>query len=249
MPVGERVVRDMIRQPMRPLAIIFDMDGLMIDSEKYYREVQTEMGRKRGIALSPEVFGHMMGRTPIESLRVLKEDLGIDDTAEDLLAERTALMRDRMRHDVALMPGFTACLSAFDGKIRLGVATGSQREFFTIIIERFGLGRYFAATVTADEIVHGKPAPEIYLIAAQKLGVPTERCVVLEDAENGCVAAKRAGCYCIAVPSVWTGTQDFSMADYVAKDLFDAKAHIEQMMGLTDRAPRPQQHGTNGGSS
>lgn len=230
---------------MRPLAVIFDMDGLMIDSERHYREVQIEMGRKRGIALSPEVFGHMMGRTPIESLRVLKEELHLDDNAEDLLAERTALMRERMRHDVALMPGLKECLDAFHNRIPMAVATGSQREFFAIILGRFDLATYFTTTVTADEIIRGKPDPETYNITARKLGVPPERCVVLEDAENGCVAAKRAGCYCIAVPSAWTGTQDFSMADYIAKDLFDAKAHIERLLEPADHSPQAPQERTH----
>jgi len=225
---------------MRPLAIIFDMDGLMIDSERHYREVQIEMGRKRGVKLSPEIFGHMMGRTPIESLRVLKEELHLDDSAEDLLAERTALMREHMRHDVALMPGLRECLDAFHGRIPMAVATGSQREFLMIIAERFDLARYFATTVTADDVERGKPGPEVYDTTARRLGVPQDRCVVLEDAENGCIAAKRAGCYCIAVPSPWTGTQDFSVADYVAEDLLDAKTHIERMMNPSGSPPQPR---------
>jgi HAD superfamily hydrolase (TIGR01509 family) len=210
-------------------AIILDMDGLMVDSERHYQEVEQEMAAKRNAPVPPETIWRMMGRTPIDSLRVFREELRLTDSAEALLEERNLMMRGRLQHDVALMPGLLDILDAFRGKILLGVATGSQREFLEIVIRRFRLTKYFKLLQSSDEIQNGKPDPETYFEAARKLGVAPNECVVLEDAHNGIIAAKRAGCYAIAVPSAWTRGQDFSQADYVAKDLRDAKEHIEKI--------------------
>jgi HAD superfamily hydrolase (TIGR01509 family) len=115
--------------------------------------------------------------------------------------------------------------------LKLAVATGAQREFLDIALDTLRIRGYFAVLQTADGLERGKPDPEIYLIACRRLGLPPGECVVLEDARNGVLAGKAAGCPVIAVPSDYTRGQDFSEADWVEPDLFAAARRIEKLLG------------------
>jgi HAD superfamily hydrolase (TIGR01509 family) len=213
-----------------PAALIFDMDGLMIDSERLYFAAEREMAAHYGKEIRDEQLWPLMGRKPIESLRLLREILAIETSPEDLFAWRNRLMLEKMRHDLGAMPGLYEILDAFHGRLKLAVATGAQREFLDIALDRLDIRRYFTVLQTADSLERGKPDPEIYRIACQKLGLPPERCVVLEDARNGVLAGRAAGCRVIAVPNDYTRGQDFAEADWVEPDLFAAAKRIEGLL-------------------
>ena len=218
------------RKPSRPAALIFDMDGLMIDSERLYFAAEREMAARYGKKLRDEQMWPLMGRKPIESLRLLRGILGIDTPAEELLEWRNRLMLEKMRRELGAMPGLAEILEAFHGRLKLAVATGAQREFLDIALDTLRIRPYFAVLQTADGLERGKPDPEIFILACRGLGLPPAECVVLEDARNGVLAGKAAGCPVIAVPSDYTRGQDFSEADWVEPDLFAAARRIAGLL-------------------
>ncbi len=216
--------------PLRLSALIFDMDGLMIDSERLYFAAEREMAACYGKEIRDEQLWPLMGRKPIESLRLLRGILDIETPAEELLDWRNRLMLEKMGSDLGAMPGLIEILDAFHGRLKLAVGTGAQKEFLDIALDTLRIRRYFDVLQTADAVERGKPDPEIYLLTCRRLGLPPRECVVLEDARNGVLAGKGAGCPVIAVPSDYTRGQDFSAADWVEPDLFAAAQRIESLL-------------------
>lgn len=207
-------------------AVIFDMDGLMIDSETVYWEVGRRIARSFGKEVTDKTLGNMMGRKPIESMMVYVADLGLSAPPQELLEMRDSEVFETLKRGVKPMPGLFAALDAFRGKYRLAIATSASRRFLDMIIGQLGITSRFEALQTSDDVTEGKPAPEIYLKAMAKLGVAGEACAVLEDSTNGALSGKRAAAYTIAVPTEHTHWQDFSFVDYRAKNLDDASAHL-----------------------
>jgi HAD superfamily hydrolase (TIGR01509 family) len=213
-------------------AIIFDMDGLMIDSERLYFDVERALAANYGKEVRDETLLKMMGRNPLEAMSIYGKDLGLDISGEELLAIRNDMFVERLRNEVSAMKGLYEMLNRFRGKLNMAIATGSPYKFLRIVLDKLKIEEYFDVLQSSDEISEGKPSPEIYLKAAQKLKVLPSECVVLEDSCNGALSGKRAGCYTIAVPSVYTYKQDFSFVRYIARDLYDAAGHIENLMSL-----------------
>jgi len=211
-------------------ALIFDMDGLMIDSERLYWQVEMELARSYRKEVKQETLWKMMGRRPIEGLRIFVEDLELPISAEEALALRDARMREKYRDESEAMPGLFHILDTFYGKLDLAVCTGAQREFMEIVVDRLKIRDKFEVLQASDEIQKGKPEPEIYLTTCEKLGCESQECIVLEDSSNGALAGKRAGCYTIGVPSEYSRGQDFGFVDFVASDLFAAEKHITGLL-------------------
>lgn len=207
-------------------AIIFDMDGLMIDTERLYFESEREMARSFGKEVKDETLWKMMGRKPVECMQIYSEDLGLDIPAQKLVEIRDELFREKLMNDLVPMKGLFEMLEEFKGKIVMSIATGSPVKLLDLILDRLNIKNYFDVLQASDDIVNGKPDPEIYLKTIEKLGVSPEECIVLEDSGNGARAGKNAGCYTIAIPSEYTNKQDFSFVDYIAADLNDARMHI-----------------------
>jgi len=207
-------------------ALIFDMDGLMIDSERLYWEVEKDLAGSYRKEVKEGTLWKMMGRRPIEGLRIFIEDLDLPISAEEALAFRDIRMREKYRDESEPMPGLFHMLDTFDRRLKLAVCTGAQSEFLEIVVRRLNIREKFAVLQASDEITKGKPDPEIYLTTCAKLGIDPGRCIVLEDSSNGALAGKRAGCYTVGVPSDYSRGQDFSFVDFVASDLFAAEKHI-----------------------
>lgn len=211
-------------------ALIFDMDGLMIDSERLYFEAEREIAGKFHKEVKEETLWKMMGRKPLEGLTIFVRDLSLPIDPIEAVRIRHDLMRQKMLNDLEAMPGFFHIIDAFSGKLRLAVSTGAPKEFLDIAVDKLAIRHKFEVLQASDEIINGKPHPEIFLKTCQKLGLEPEACLVLEDSENGVKAGKGAGCYVIAVPSEYTAKQDFRSADFVAADLFEAEKHIRKLM-------------------
>jgi HAD superfamily hydrolase (TIGR01509 family) len=211
-------------------AIIFDMDGLMVDTERLYFAAERELARARGREVDETTLVRMMGRGPLEAMEVFAADLGLAEPPRELLAAREELMRRALREDLRPMPGLREVIAAWHGRLLLAIATGAPREFLDIVVDGLGVRDRFARFVTSsDGVASGKPDPEIFLKACAGLGLPPGECFVLEDSANGVLAARRAGCLAIAVPSPLSAGQDFSAAHHVAADLFEASAIIARL--------------------
>ena len=209
-------------------ALIFDMDGLMIDSERLYFDAQREIGRRFNRRVEDKLLWKLMGRKPLESLKLFVHELNLPLSPEEAKDLRDELMRERMMRDLKPMPGLYHILDSYYGKLLLAVSTGAEQEFLDIALDKLGIRDKFYVLQSSDEIKRGKPDPEIFLVTCTKLGVDPGESIVLEDSENGVKAGKNAGSYVIAVPSDYTRTHDFSPADFIARDLFKAAQHIQE---------------------
>jgi HAD superfamily hydrolase (TIGR01509 family) len=202
-------------------AAIFDMDGLMVDTEPLYFEAESELARRLGKTFTREVMHHMMGHKATRSIQIMMEILGIEGSIQEILALRDTLYESLLVRGVNPMRGLLDLLDWLETHgYRKAVATSSRRRFKDIIFDHLDLHGRFEVVVTGGEVSEGKPSPEIYQRAVSDLGLLAEQCVVLEDSGVGLTAAKRAGCFCIVVPNEFTENQDFSTADLVVPHLF-----------------------------
>ena len=221
-------------------ALIFDLDGLLIDSETIYRKISYKMAADLGKQLHDGIWVKQMGRSPLESLGIFRKELGITThTARELVDLRNVLLTASYRKELQIMAGAMEIIHAFHGKMRMAIATGSPRKLMELAIEKLGLTGYFEYMLPSDEIVSGKPDPEIYLRTVHALGLQPDECIVLEDSSNGALSGHLAGCYVIAVPSDYTRNQDFSFADHVAGDLFEARLWVENIITSSSGKARP----------
>jgi HAD superfamily hydrolase (TIGR01509 family) len=214
-------------------AIIFDMDGLIIDSERLYFQAERMIAARFNKVVQDTTLGKMMGRTPIEGMDIFVKDLGLPVNPQDVLIMRTDLMRNLLNKDLVIMPGFFHILGTFQNRLDFAVCTGAQREFLDLVVNRLCIRDRFRVFQTSEGIDIGKPDPEIFLETCRKLGTPPQKkCIVLEDSSNGALAGRRAGCIVIAVPSEYTKGQDFSFIDLVAADLYEAAKIIGNLTSL-----------------
>ena len=209
-------------------ALIFDMDGLMVDTERLYIASEYTLAARYGKRPGDDTIARMMGRRPIEAISIFVEELGIPADPAAVLAERDLLMEEAMRNDLAPMPGLFSLLETFAGRLLMAIATGAPQAFLDIMLDTLDIRGRFSILQSSDNIRNGKPHPEMYLRTAERLELPPPACLVLEDSENGIIAAKEADCTAVAVPNEHTRTQNFSRADHVAASLDAVIPWIEQ---------------------
>jgi HAD superfamily hydrolase (TIGR01509 family) len=215
----------------RPRAVVFDLDGLMFNTEELYQEVGTELLRRRGYEFTPELLDQMMGRPSGVALQIMIDTHTLKATVEELLAETDEIFPGILRDKLAPMPGLLDLMAALEAHhIPKGIATSSRRTFVEHVLGVFRLEPRFAPILTSEDITQGKPHPEIYLLAAQRLGIAPADMLVLEDSQNGCRAAVAAGAITVAVPGDHSRRHDFTGAALVADTLADER--IYQLLGL-----------------
>lgn len=217
-------------------AVVFDLDGLMFNTELLYPQVGRELCRRRGKRFTDELLHQMMGRPGNVSLQIMIDYHQLHgDTVDTLTSESIDIFLPLLDSHLAPMPGCLELLDSLEAaEIPKGVATSSSPRFVTDILSRFDLGSRFEFILSAEDVVHGKPDPEIYRTAAARLNRDPQEMMVLEDSENGCRAAVRSGAFTVAVPGDHSSKHDFSGAAFEAASLLDAR--IYQALQLTPPA-------------
>jgi HAD superfamily hydrolase (TIGR01509 family) len=183
-------------------AVVFDMDGVLVDTEHLWDEVREALTEEWGGRYTPEAQEAMMGMSSLEWSRYLHETVGLRESPEVINEEVVRRMLARYETDLPVVPGAVEAVRRLDAAgLRLGVASSSNRELIDAVLRRLGLTDLFAVTVSSEEVPRGKPAPDVYLEAARRLGVRPAQCVAVEDSASGIRAAHAAGMRVVAYPN------------------------------------------------
>ncbi|WP_328498025.1 HAD family phosphatase [Streptomyces sp. NBC_00414] len=195
-------------------SVIFDLDGTLVDSEPNYFEAGRQTLAGQGITdFTWADHERYVGISTQETIALWKERYGLDASADELLADKNRRYLELARASTRVYPQMRRFVELLAGAgVPMAVASGSSRSAIEAILAGTGLGERLRVVVSAEEVARGKPAPDVFLEAARRLGAAPGRCVVLEDAVPGVVAARAAGMRCIAVPYVLAQADDPAFA-------------------------------------
>ena len=206
-------------------AVIFDLDGVLIDSEALQHKAYSAVLERYGVAVDKQTYArHWVAEGRGPEFAVERFHLALSPA--DLRRAKSEVYFDILRRDVTLMPGVRPALIRLQPRFHLAVATNSARRDVDFVLQRFELTSFFSAVVTREDYATAKPAPDAFLAAAQRLQVAPSSCVVVEDAERGVLAAHRAGAKVVAVPNDFTHDNDFSLAARVLPNLDELTAEL-----------------------
>jgi HAD superfamily hydrolase (TIGR01509 family) len=182
-------------------AVVFDLDGVLVDSEHVWDEVREALARERGGRWHERAQADMMGMSSTEWSRYMHDVIGLAESPEEIDAEVVRRMQERYAAELPLIEGAVDAVRRVAGSFRLAVASSSNRPLIDLVLERAGLASFFEATVSSEEVERGKPAPDVFLEAARRLGIAPERSAAVEDSANGIRAARAAGMRVVAIPN------------------------------------------------
>ncbi len=202
-------------------AIVFDLDGVLVDSEHVWDEVREELARERGGRWHERAQADMMGMSSTEWARYMHDVIGLAEPPEEINAEVVRRMQERYAAELPLIDGAIGAVRRLAETFRLGLASSSNRPLIDAVLASTGLGELFEVTVSSEEVPRGKPAPDVYLEATRRLGIPPERAAAVEDSANGIRSAHAAGLRVIAIPNRrYPPPEDaVALADVVAASL------------------------------
>lgn len=209
-------------------AVVFDLDGLLLDTEQVWDDVREGLVRERGGRWHDRAQADMMGMSSTEWSRYLHDELGLAEPPEELNRIVVERMEERYRQQLPLVDGAAEAVRRLAGRWPLGLASSSNRPLIDLALDLMGVAGLFRATVSSEEVDRGKPAPDVYLEAARRLGVKPEAAVAVEDSASGIRSAKAAGMGVVAIPNA-----HFPPADDVL-ELADVR--LESLAALTPDA-------------
>jgi HAD superfamily hydrolase (TIGR01509 family) len=202
-------------------AVIFDMDGVIVDTEQVWDEVREQLVADWDGRSVPGAQQAMMGMSSSEWSRYMHEELGLSPSPAEINTEVVRRMLDRYRLELPVIDGAIAAVRRLAEAFPLAVASSSNRPLIDAVLETAGIADCFATTVSSEEVAHGKPSPDVYLEAARRLGVPPERCAAIEDSGNGIRAAHAAAMRVLAFPNAHypPAAEALALADIVLASL------------------------------
>ena len=209
-------------------AIIFDMDGVIVDSLPMHLKIWEKIFTRRGLEFNLKIYERYNGLSTVETAENMKKDFDMDDDPEDIVKEKIRLEKE-VRESIALFDNAVETLECAKKKgYKLALGTSAMSHMLDYILEKFDIGKYFDAIVSAREVEHTKPSPEIFILAAERLGVEPKECAVVEDAINGVLAAKKAGMCTIAMTTTSKETTlKKEHPDFTVSSLKELKEMIE----------------------
>jgi HAD superfamily hydrolase (TIGR01509 family) len=201
-------------------AVAFDLDGVLVDSEHVWDEARKELSAERGGRWHDQASRDMMGMSSLEWSRYMHDVIGLEDPPEEISAEVVRRLEEIYRRELPLIDGAVEAVERLAARWPLGLASSSNRELIDLVLELSGLAQNFRVTVSSEEVARGKPAPDVYLEAARRLGVAPEGCAAIEDSENGIRSAKAAGMRVLAIPNPQFPPAEDALA--LADDVLDS---------------------------
>jgi len=216
-------------QPLR--AVIFDLDGILADSEPWWNEIDSKLLAEYGVIYRGEYHREVLGVSYRLAVEFYKKAFGLSASVEELMRRRGEIATEFFANRVGLFPSTKRTLERLrDMKVRLAIATSSVSASARPFLDRHGLTPFFDVIVTGDEIERGKPDPDIYLRAAKKLGIGADACLVIEDALSGLAAGKAAGMRVAAIPDRrFVDARDYEKeADYALGNLSEIPALVRR---------------------
>ena len=182
-------------------AVVFDLDGLLLDTEQVWDEVREALVRERGGRWHERAQADMMGMSSPEWSRYMHDELGVPESPDELNRLVVERMQNRYREAPPVVDGAVDAVERIAARWPLGLASSSNRPLIDLALELMGVDDLFQATVSSEEVARGKPAPDVYLEAARRLGVKPEDTVAIEDSGNGIRSADAAGMRVITIPN------------------------------------------------
>jgi HAD superfamily hydrolase (TIGR01509 family) len=207
-------------------AVVFDMDGVLVDTEQDWDAARRQVAEAGGGRWRPEATADMMGMSAPEWSRYMHDELGVEAEPEEINRRVVAKVLERVRRGPPLLPGATATVESMAARWPLGLASSANRPVIDAVLDVSGLARFFAATVSSEEVARGKPAPDVYLAAAEAIGVEPEAAVAVEDSSSGIRSAAAAGMTVVAVPNAHypPDAEALASADFVIGALDELEA-------------------------
>lgn len=182
-------------------AVIFDLDGVILDTEELWNEVRESLARERGGRWSEQAQADMMGMSSVEWSGYMHDVVGLSEPPEEISREVVRGMLERYSQRLPIIDGAVDAVQRMAARSPLGLASSSNRELIDRALEVSGLAPYFRVTVSSEEVERGKPAPDVYLEAARRLEVEPVRAAAIEDSASGIRSAHAAGMYVVAIPN------------------------------------------------
>ncbi len=201
-------------------AVIFDMDGVMINSEPLWEKTERILLAKRNIDYSPEYRDMIVGLNQKDSGKLLKDTFSLEESVDEIISERVDILTAIYEKELELVSALSPLLEALrQSRYMLAVASSSPLRVINFVLDMFSLHGYFDAVVSGECTENGKPHPDIYLHTAEKLGVRPSECVAIEDSINGVRSAMDAGMYCIAIPDKRLSRDAFDRAHLILETM------------------------------
>jgi HAD superfamily hydrolase (TIGR01509 family) len=208
-------------------AVIFDFDGLMIESERIALRVWQELAVSHGREMTDEINKLLIGKAPDVGATIVRAELDLPIPADVLRKTYWELRTTRMCLEATPAEGLEALLRYLDGRhVKLGVASNSPTSYVVQVLEAIGMRAWFKTVIGSDQVQRGKPEPDVYLETARLLGCHPDETLALEDSPTGVVAAIRAGMTCYAIPNPELFAQDFSMAHMRINSMLELHAYL-----------------------
>jgi HAD superfamily hydrolase (TIGR01509 family) len=217
-------------------AVIFDMDGVIVDSEPLWSEAENRLLARRNLEHSPELKAALMGRNSIEAVSCLKKHFNLSEPVGDLVQERNELVAELFRESLQPVAHVLDLIRSLrDRGVKTALGSSSPQVLVGLVLDILGIAGLFDLVVSGDQVARGKPAPDIYLASARHLDVAPGNCLVIEDAPNGVAAAKAAGMCCLAV-STSAGASALCRADQVVSGFADVDCRMLEKLISGDRS-------------
>ena len=209
-------------------AVVFDLDGVLLDSEHVWDEVREQLARERGGRWHDSAQADMMGMSSSEWSRYMHDVIGLAEPPEEINDEVVQRLLERYADDLPLIDGATDAVQGMARSFRLALASSSNRAVIDAVLHESALAGDFEVIVSSEEVARGKPAPDVFLEAAARLDLAPERCVAVEDSGNGIRAARAAGMRVVAVPNrrYPPGLEALALADIVLESLGELNAAV-----------------------